>query len=269
MLDQLTVAAGFAPLDMAPTTGGAELEQDSVREFLDPLPVGRIWGVGPVARARLIALGFERIGDLARCEPARLETLLGPWGRQIGRLARGVEASEVDPYRDPRSYSEENTFGADVMDPQILRSTAIAHAEAVARRLRSDRFRAPTVVLKLKMARRTAPGARGYPLVSRRTTLPEATDDGETISRLAIELLIRANLTEPVRLLGVGVTNIVAEAPGQLPLFQLEERLARRGRLNRALDEISHRFGSNAVVRGTRETAERAGLSLQIKRGED
>jgi DNA polymerase-4 len=274
---QLPVSVGIAPVkmvakiasDLAKPDGILEVPEGGVREFLDPLPVGRIWGVGPVARTRLNALGFERVGDLARCDPERLERLLGPWGLDIGRLARGLEASEVEPYRDPRSYSEENTFGSDVMDAQVLRSTAIAHAEAVARRLRSDRFRARTVVLKLKMARRTKPGARGYPLISRRVTLPEATDDGATISRTAIELLIRADLKQPVRLLGVGVTNIVAEEPGQLPLFEPAERVARRTRLNRALDEISNRFGTDAVVRGTRKTAERAGLSLQIKRGED
>ena len=80
--------------------------------------------------------------------------------------------------------------------------------------------------------------------------------------------LTRTNLREPVRLLGVGVTNIVAESAGQLSLFEPAERDARRTRLNHALDEISRRFGTTALVRGTREHAERAGLSHQIKRGE-
>lgn len=272
----LVVSVGIAPVkmvakiasDLSKPDGLLEVPNGGVREFLDPLPVGRIWGVGPVARSRLNALGFERVGDLARCEPLRLEKLLGHWGLDIGRLARGIERSEVEPYREPRSYSEENTFGRDVIDVVTLRSTIITHAESVARRLRSDRFRARTVVLKLKMARRAAPGARGYPMISRRTTLPEATDDGDTIARAAIAQLERANLREPIRLLGIGVTNIVAESAGQLSLFEPAERNARRTRLNRALDEISQRFGTTALVRGTREHAERAGLSHQIKRGE-
>ncbi len=274
---QLVVSVGIAPVkmvakiasDLCKPDGLLEVPTGGVREFLDPLPVSRIWGVGPVARSRLNELGFERVGDLARCEPRRLEKLLGPWGVDIGRLARGVERSEVEPYREPRSYSEENTFGGDVLDPSTLRSTIITHAESVARRLRADRYRARTVVLKLKMARRTRAGARGFPMISRRTTLPEATDDGDTISRAAIAQLERANLREPVRLLGVGVTNIVAESAGQLSLFEPAERDARRSRLNQALDEISQRFGTKALVRGTREHAERAGLSHQIKRGED
>ena len=99
--------------------------------------------------------------------------------------------------------------------------------------------------------------------------LVAATDDGDTIARAAIAQLERAKLRAPIRLLGVGVTNIVAESVGQLSLFEPAERDARRTRLNRALDEISQRFGTTALVRGTREHAERTGLSHQIKRGEN
>ena len=99
-------------------------------------------------------------------------------------------------------------------------------------------------------------------------TLREPTDDGDVISRTASELLTRAKLQEPVRLLGVGVTNLVSEGSGQLALFAASEPRDRRTRLNRALDEIEARFGSAAVTRGSPDAAERAGLSLQIKRGE-
>ena len=115
--------------DLAKPDGLLEVLHGKVRAFLDPLPIGCIWGVGPVARARLNRLGFEKVGDLARTEPKRLESLLGPWGLDIGRLARGEERSEVEPYRDPKSYSEENTFGGDVLDRQVLDSTIITHAD--------------------------------------------------------------------------------------------------------------------------------------------
>jgi hypothetical protein len=83
-----------------------------------------------------------------------------------------------------------------------------------------------------------------------------------------MDLLVRSGIDAPVRLLGVGVANIVRESPGQLSLFEPREREARRERLNVALDEISKRFGNEAVTRGERDGAERAGLSTQIKRGE-
>jgi DNA polymerase-4 len=273
---QLAVSVGIAPVkmvakiasDLCKPDGLLEVPHDGVRDFLDPLPIGRIWGVGPVAQARLTALGFQKIGDLARTDLRQLEAALGSWGLDVARLARGEEYSEVEPYRDPRSYSEETTFEDDVLDRRVLDPTIIALAESVARRLRTDRFRARTVVLKLKMARRKSAGPRGYPILTRRMTLPEATDDGETISKSAMDLLTRLGLSAPLRLLGVGVTNIVRESPGQLSLFEPAERGERRERLNRAVDEIAKRFGSEALTRGSQERAERAGLSLQIKRGE-
>jgi DNA polymerase-4 len=271
----LPVSVGIAPVKMvakiasaaAKPDGLLEVPPDGVQAFLEPLPVRRIWGVGPVAEQRLRRLGFERVGDLARAEPERLRRQLGSWGLSIARLAQGRDFSEVEAYREPVSYSEENTFGGDVRDRAVLESTIIAHAESVARRLRHDGLVARVVVLKLKLARRVAEGPRGYPLLTRRVTLPDASDDGETIARAASAQLARAALEEPVRLLGVGVTGLEARARAQLPLFEAPER-ERRARLNRALDEIADRFGSEALVRGDPRDAERAGLSMQIKRGE-
>ena len=274
---QLAVSVGIAPVkmvakiasDAAKPDGLLEVRADALRAFLDPLPVRRIWGVGPVAERRLQAAGFQCIGDLARCDPARLEATLGGWGLEVGRLARGEDLSEVEPYREPVSYSEENTFAADVSERSLLESAIVTHAEAVARRLRRDALRARSVVLKLKLARRVAKGPRGYPILTRRLTLPEPTNDGEVIARAGRRLLSRAALAEPVRLLGVGVTNLEPGDAGQLPLFPPPESERRRARLNRALDQISERFGTRAVVRGDAADAERAGLSHQIKRGDE
>jgi DNA polymerase-4 len=272
----LRVSVGIAPVkmvakiasDLAKPDGLLEVAPADVRAFLDPLPVERIWGVGPVAQARFARAGIATIGDLARLDPRRLEQLLGDWGAGLAALARGDDAREVEPYREPVSYSEENTFGRDVSERATLEAAIATHAEAVARRLRADALAARTVVLKLKLARRRGPGPRGHPLLTRRATLAEPSDDGAVLARTASALLTRAALAEPVRLLGVGVTGLAAEGAGQLPLFGPEPDAERRRRLNRALDEIAERFGSEAVVRGTREAAERAGLSLQIKRGE-
>jgi DNA polymerase-4 len=163
--------------------------------------------------------------------------------------------------------SEENTFERDVADRAVLEETILAHAEAVARRLRRSGWRARTVVLKLKLGGRVRPGPRGFPLLTRRTTLPEASDDGAALAGAARGLLARERRLPPVRLLGVGATNLVAAEAGQLPLFEAPAA-ARSKSLNRALDELSERFGSRAVVRGAAATPGRAGLSLQRKRGE-
>jgi DNA polymerase-4 len=222
-----------------------------------------------VARARLEGAGIRTIGDLARADERKLHRMLGEWGDHIARLARGVDLREVEPYREPVSISEENTFASDVSDREVLDAAILAHAEAVARRLRRSGYCARTVVLKIKLARRVAPGPRGYPLLTRRTTLEQPTDDGASIAAEARRLLARAKLGQPIRLLGVGVTNLDSAAAIQLALFGPDRERQRRSQLNRALDEIADRFGSRAVTRGGSAEVGRAGLSSQIRRGEE
>ncbi len=273
----LAVSVGIAPVklvakiasDLAKPDGVLEVVPDAVAAFLDPLPVSRLWGVGPVARGRLKAAGFNTVGDLARADGAMLESVLGAWGLALARLARGDDTSEVEPFREPVSYSEENTFGRDVDDVEKLRATIIAHADAVARRLRNDGLRARTIQLKLTLGRRRAPGPRGYQQLTRQRTLAEASDDGPTFARAAFDLLERAALQEPVRLLGVGATNLEGADDEQLGLFAPAAEVLRRRRLNQALDELSRRFGSSAVARGSAGEPARAALSHQVKRGDD
>jgi DNA polymerase-4 len=272
----LAVSVGIAPVkmvakiasDVAKPDGLLEVPRDGVSAFLDPLPVGRIWGVGPVARERLARHGLNTIGDLARADGEHLKRALGDWGLHVAQLARGVDVRDVEPYREAVSMSEENTFGSDVSDRARMEAAIWSHAESVARRLRRSEHRARTVVLKLKLARRRAPGPRGYPLLTRRTSLSEPTDDGDRIAREAIGLLAHADLVEPIRLIGVGVTNLEPADPEQLDLLAGGQRERRRA-LNRTLDSLADRFGSDAVRRAGQGHVTREGLSMQIKRGEE
>ncbi len=272
----LPISVGIGPVKMvakiasgaAKPDGLREVAPDEVREFLDPLPVRAVWGVGAVGEQRLLAAGFHTLGDLARADDRRLEERLGDWGLSVARLARGRDLREIEPYREAVSYSEENTFRQDVSDRGVLEATILTHAESVARRLRRDKVQARTVVLKWKEGKRVAPGPRGYRVHTRRVTLAEPTDDGDLIAREARGLLARAALDQAVRLIGVGCTNVIGERPTQLGLFASPER-EKRSQLNRALDEISDRFGGGTVRRASQGPAERAGLTLQIKRGEE
>ena len=275
----LAVSVGIAPVKMvakiasgaAKPDGLVEVTPGGVAAFLAPLPVRKIWGVGPVAEKRLVERGFVTIGDLARAGPERLRRLLGESGQRLALLARGEDLRNVEPHVRAVSYSEENTFGDDVSDRERLEATILTHAESVARRLRRDAVRGRTVVLKWRDARRRQPGPRGYPLHTRQVTLFEATDDGEVISREARRLLVECGPEEPVRLVGVAVSGLVDADPTQLGLFRDAAEGAaapERNALNRALDEINDRFGDGAVARASQQPAERAALTTQRKRGE-
>jgi len=249
----LAVSCGIAPVKMVAKIASEIAKPDGVclvppgrvREFLCELPVGRIWGVGPVARSQLERIGITTIG---------------------GALARGEDPREVEAYRDARSYSEENTFGEDVADRETLRRTIRAHAEAVARRLRRDEVRARGVLLKLKLARPLGEGR--YPQLSRSLTLPIASDDGGVLGQAALRLLARSGVSEPIRLVGVAASRIEAGGPAQLSLLPSPAEDPRRRRLNCVVDEIRERFGSGSLARAEERPVERLGLTEQIKAGE-
>ena len=270
----LAVSVGIAPVkmvakiasDLAKPDGLLRVADDGVRAFLAPLPVGRIFGVGPVARARLAALGVETIGDLLTIPESRLVEAVGAWGHDLVRLARGEDARPVEPDREAKSYGEENTFARDIVARERLVEAIRAHAEAVARRLRRDRVRGRRITLKLKLARPLGGGR--YPLVTRALTLAEATDDGSAIAAAGRALLARAAPGEAIRLLGVAVSRLEPADSGETGLLAIDAETARRARLNRAVDAIHARFGDAALRRGA-DGERRAGLSHGIKRGEE
>jgi DNA polymerase-4 len=269
----LTLSVGIAPVKMVAKIASELAKPDGlrvvapgeVRDFLAPLPVGRIWGIGAVGRRRLEALGIATIGDLATTSDDRLRRALGSFGVGLARLARGEDEREVEPYREAKSYGEENTFERDVAERAALEGPIRAHADAVARRLRRDRVCGRGVTLKLKLARPLGGGR--YPLLTRSLLLQRPSDDGAAIARAALRLLARVEPWEPIRLIGVAVTHLAPSDERQLALGLGGETDARRSRLNAAVDAIHARFGDAKLRRGTADVR-RAALSVGIKRGE-
>ncbi len=258
--------------DLAKPDGLLILAPRYVPEFLALLPVERLWGVGRVTLARMHQHGINTIGDLARRDASELRAAFGSSGPHLRNLASGIDPREVIGDWQRKSYGEENTFEHDIApDSQKLRDVLIAHGEALARRLRADRTRARTVVLKLKLARPLGQGR--YPILTRSFSLSVPTDDGAEITRVALSLIVRAPQTEKIRLAGVQVHNLARADAGQMDLFHgatpvdvvsKPQDSARSTRLNRALDAVTARFGEEAITRGFAR-AERAAPSRRIK----
>lgn len=274
----LNVSVGLGPnklvAKLACTFGKPDglmvVETPDVRAFVDPLPIRRLWGVGPVLGAKLASLGVETFLDLSSYEPNLLASQLGERAGELQRLARGEDDRPVQAYRAPKSYGEENTFETDVSDRTRVTAALTAHAEAVARRLRHDDYAGRTVTVKAKLSR--ARGRREsrdasastepyYPLVTRSRTLREATNDGAVIRGVAVELWDEAKLAEPVRLLGVSLSNLERSGGGQLELFQQP-----KSKLGRTLDAITERFGEHAISRAV-ERHEKLTPGRSKKRG--
>jgi len=210
-------------------------------QFLAPLPIEALWGVGPKTAAKLHELGVETIGDLARQSERELRARYGAIGHDFWERSRGMDDSPVEVEREVKSVSQEETFARDLRDGDSLRRTLRSQAEAVAGRLRQEERLGSTVRLKLRWP--------DFTTVSRQCTLPHPTDQDQEIYQAALGLLEKAwRNGRAVRLVGVGVTHLTT-AVRQLSLWEADSEKGRR--LNAAIDLIRERFGENVIERGS------------------
>ncbi|HEY8018898.1 MAG TPA: DNA polymerase IV [Actinomycetota bacterium] len=210
---------------------------DGVMAYLEPLPVGRLWGVGEKTGQVLGRLAIRTIGDLGRTPESILTRLLGEQSaRHLTQLAHGNDDRDVVPYEAPKSVGHEETFERDIDDEETILRELLALSGRVASRLRADGYRARTVTLKVRLATFTT--------LTRARTLPDATDVGADLYRVVAELY-RAlpGQRRRVRLLGVQASGLVQGAAEQLALLRGE----RWGDVERAVDRIEARFGRGAA----------------------
>jgi DNA polymerase-4 len=241
----VTCSVGVAPTkfvaklasDECKPDGLLMVPADGVQDFLEPLPVRRLWGVGEKTGETLGRLGIRTIGELGRTPLQILERLLGEGtARHLFELANGVDDRDVIPYEPPKSVSHEETFEHDLdADEDILREL-LDLSGRVASRLREDGYRARTVVLKARLA--------NFQTITRSRTFSDATDIGAEVYGTVAELY-RAlpGQRRRIRLLGVQATGLVEAGVEQLALLHEE----RWGDVERALDRIERRFGRGAA----------------------
>ncbi|HEV2740080.1 MAG TPA: DNA polymerase IV [Candidatus Elarobacter sp.] len=181
-------------------------------EFLAPMPVGRLWGIGPKTQPRLETAGIRTIGDVVALDERRLYDLFGRGGTFYRDLARGIDDREVDPSRERKSISTEETFEYDERDEARILALLRVQADELARDLQAKALRASTVGVKIKKADHTITG--------RQTSLAVATNDGDAIHDAAVWCWQRAGLYGvPIRLLGTRVASLTDEESRELRLF--------------------------------------------------
>lgn len=246
---ELTASAGVAPAkfvakvasDLDKPDGLVVVAPESVREFLAPLPIERMWGVGKKASARLRSQGFQTIGDLATTPVESLEAVLGSWGRSVHALARGDDDRPVVPDRDAKSIGAEETFESDLKTFEALERPLLHQAGRVAARLSRAGLRAGTVTVKLKY--------RDHASKTRQTRLPEPVSDTDSIYDAARALLPRfPSIARGIRLTGISCSDL-HEGPAAPTLFPDEKR-ARREQIEALTGELRERFGRKSLTRG-------------------
>lgn len=227
------------PDRIEPGPGVVVIEPGKERDFLDPLPVQRLWGVGPVTLDKLHVLGVDRVRDLAKIDSDALAASLGSnQADHLLALSIGADDRPVEDGREAKSIGHEETYGTDKYTHQQLRTELVRQADAVAGRLRAASLGARTLTLKIRFS--------GFHTITRSTTSSEPIDQpGEIIDVLG-PLLEAIDPGPGVRLLGVSGSNLMP-VHHQLTFDEIAENAPEWGATSAAIDEIRDRFGSDAI----------------------
>ncbi|HNU88694.1 MAG TPA: DNA polymerase IV [Ferruginibacter sp.] len=209
------------------------------KEFLAPLPVNKIPGVGDHTYEVLKAMGIRTIKDVSERTPEELEERLGKWGADLWQKSQGIHNREVSQYHEAKSVSSENTFNENKTDMKFLKSELVRLTEKIAFELRQDGKVAGCVAVKIRYP--------DFETTSRQTTIPYTCADDEIIPvvKELFDKLYRKG--EPIRLLGVRLSELTNDAI-QTNLFDDVEK---KNDLYKAIDNVKNRFGKNLLTRAS------------------
>ncbi|MBM3148826.1 MAG: DNA polymerase IV [Chloroflexi bacterium] len=245
----LIASVGIAPSkvvakvasDLGKPDGLIEVPIGGEKSFLAPLPVARLPGVGGKTEQTLVVMGIKTIGQLADLPQELLKGRFGTFGAMLHEHANGIDESRVEVYGEVKSISRETTLERDTLDSQFLEGMLRHLSEKVGADLRYEGKRARSVILKLRYS--------DFETITRRFTPKESLASDEAIFVEAVRLLKQAlaKKRKPVRLIGVGVSNLVGEAR-QLTMFDQASR--RLELLDKTIDRIRRKYGFAAIQTG-------------------
>ncbi len=225
---------GISPFALTHVPAGQE------SNFLAPLPVEMLWGVGPKTAKKLAETGIYTIGEIAKQPEKEMLRRFGKHGRDLSRHARGIDNRPIVTERETKSISQETTFLQDISDDARLEETLRALTQKVAQRLRKVELAGKTVRLKLRWS--------NFETLTRQKTLPTMSDNEAEIFEAALSLLKKLRPSgKAVRLIGVGVSGL---GPPLRQLSLWEENIEKSREIEKVLDELQERFGKNAIQRG-------------------
>jgi DNA polymerase-4 len=225
--------------DQAKPNGYLHIPFGREKEYLAPLTVNKIPGVGEATYETLKNLGIFTIRDLSEQSPDLLEKRLGKYGIELWNKSQGIHHGEVTPYHEAKSISTENTFEENLLDVNRLMTELVHMTERVAYELRQDNKTAGCIAVKIRYA--------DFETTSRQTTIPYTFYDDELIPK-AKELFHKLwRKGQPIRLLGVRLSELTDEAV-QTNLFTDTEK---KNGLYKAIDDVKNRFGKYAITKAT------------------
>lgn len=225
--------------DLKKPDGFVVVDTNRVQEFLDPLSVERIWGVGNKMAERLHGLNINTIHELRQIEKEYLIRFFGTWGNQIYTLARGIDDRPVESEKETKSIGRETTFDIDVADREVLRTILLELACDIGQSVRKQELMGKTITLKLRYS--------DFRTISRSHTLNEATNLDDVIYQQAYRLLEDVSFKQPVRLIGITLHHLIRDDEVQLSLF--DDQHKDRDKLVKVIDSINEKYGVKSIIR--------------------
>ena len=230
--------------DLEKPNGFVVVRPLEVTDFLDPLDVKRVWGIGPKTQKKFLRLGVQRIGQLRKLPMETLKLLFGLNADHYYRLARGIDTRQVVPDRMAKNVGHESTFSQDIGDDDALESWIWELSDQVGRRLRRNQIFGKTIRVKIRFY--------NFRTISRSKTITTRTSATREIAETSLGLLraVRTEQRDSVRLLGVSVGSLSSQVHQQQQLFD-QEQDQRAKQIDSAADAIRDRFGNAAMKRGS------------------
>ena len=253
MHTQLTASVGIAPnkllakiaSDLNKPDGMCRIGADNLHDILDALPIQKLFGVGRKSLPGVHAAGIHTFGDLQRADSEALWQAFGRHGAAMRDRASGIDDRPVEPERDEKSISAEQTYGVDIRDPAELQWRIVHLADRAASRLRASQLAAGKVTVKIRRA--------DFTTYTRQCIVEPATAESAVVLRMAQRLLagwLKTQPTAAVRLLGVGVGDL--QTLRQTDLFsQGAAGAPSRSLIDATVDGIRERFGMQGVTRAS------------------
>ena len=229
--------------DLDKPDGFVIVTEENKQKILDPLPVSRIWGIGKVTEKTLKSKGITTIEQLRQTPPDVLRDIFGNQSEDLLLLAQGLDNRQVEPDRETKSISSEQTFAQDIADKDVLMGVLLNQVEDVAQRLRKNNLEARTITLKLRYG--------DFRTITRSSTFDRSTNITKVLWDEAMELFLKWHKKSAgaLRLLGFGVSGLQEAGSGQHQLFS-EPDADKQKRLDEAFDKIREKFGYDALRRG-------------------
>jgi len=247
----LTASVGVAPnkflaklaSDLEKPDGFVVVTEENKQQILDPLPVGKIWGVGKVTCEHLEKAGIRIIADLRKQEAGELRNVVGNCADHLLDLARGIDDRAVQTEWEEKSLSREQTFAQDVADKQALLQVLHGQVQDVSYRLRKKKFKTRTITLKLRYG--------DFRTVTRNRSFDAATNTTQTLWQAAKQVFEQWHTKSggALRLIGFGAAQLEDEQGGQLLLFA-DPQEEKQEKIDQAVDTITQRFGRGILRRG-------------------